>query len=237
MTTSDQGNTSTSNDPSKAGANGAGSTVITGAGGDDASKASDSIYTKERFDAVNTELNSLKQKLADAEKAKKTEIENKLGEKEDWKGLAKLREQELEETKSKLNALGSGLVTSKKMEAIKQEALKHGIRPEMLSELKNFKWDGVMAAVNDGEVEVHGAVSAVEAFKRKFEFMFQGKAPNINTATGGVNNAGTGGSKELTIKDLNVAEAEAKKSGDDSDYRAKLIAFKKQENAKQQKFQ
>lgn len=137
-------------------------------------------------------------KLAKAE-------EERLREKEDWKGLAereKVRAEKLETDNKKLTDV---FLRTQKYSAVKTAALEAGLLPEAMDDLDLLDIDGVtVEATNTGRYVVSGAKEFVEEIKGKKSHWFKKTGPvDINGGTGG---GAPGTAKKITPVDLLNAE-------------------------------
>lgn len=201
--------------------------------GDPAGKGS--TVSKAAFDKAMAELNDLKTKQTTYEEEKRALKEKEMRKNDDFKGLLKLREDEIKSLHDKNKNLTSGVVQREKMAKIREEASKQGLIPEALSDLNSLKWDHVVGAPDENEDLVfHGVSAAITSLKQTKPHWFKDATKNINPNLGKTIK-GSGDDGKITTDDVIKAEQEAKKSGDKSNYYKIHEAYRKQEA--QQKIQ
>lgn len=148
-----------------------------------------------------------------AERDAKAELERKLKQQEEDKlkttnNYKKLYEQTLEEKKKvegDFNELRGVIVEDRKFSAIKDAALKAGMRPEAVNDLRLFdSSDVILETTSEGNVNVLGAELMVENLKKKRPYLFTTTgAPPVNNSTGKYT-----GAQEKTYSPLELLELE-----------------------------
>lgn len=150
---------------------------------------------------------------AEAESAKKAADDLKvqrLKETQNWEALAKQREQEALDEKTKRERLESSLIQSQKFTALKQEALKHNIHPSSLDDLELLDLPEVnVETTSTGKILVTGAERAILNLKSLRPQWFQQKAPSINPSSPEAIQVNP---QQVTLQDLSKLEAEYKKN-------------------------
>jgi hypothetical protein len=124
--------------------------------------------------------------------------ENSLAEKSNYKELYERKVQEVDKYKVEIEQRDKVFFNSLKNQEIEKEALKLGIRPEALEDIRNMDQGGVITeTTSQGHVNVLGATEFVEQLKntRPFWFRTQG-APTINTGVPGYSE------KKLTTSEI-----------------------------------
>lgn len=168
-------------------------------------------------------------KAADLEAANRAAQEKKLKDENQWQEYAKLKEQEAETAKADRERLQKSIVERERMTAIREEAMKAGIRKESINDLGLIDFAEVKIETgSDGKVSVTGADKAIARLKALRPFWFGGTPPAVNTTTP----SATSGSNEITWKQLQEAEAKWKKTGSAEDqraYRETLIKYGQQQ--------
>ena len=166
------------------------------------------------------------------EKAARKALEEKLNAKESddlkksqqWQQLAELKEKENTELKEQISSNTKALIHDRKHSAIKDAAIKAGIRKEALTDLELVDLDGIqIETTSTGRINVIGAEVAVDRLKTLRPHWFGASAPNVNLNSPEVVAGG-----KVTYADLQKLEKEAKQSNDYTKYHAAVMQFKKQ---------
>lgn len=178
--------------------------------------------SQEAYDQIKKDMLRYKDELKSFKGEAQKLREEKLASERNWEELAKSRAQERDEAIQQAESLKKSVIDSKKYDAVKNECVKLGIKPEALEDLKLLGLDDVQTELTTlGNVNVHGAGNFAERLKTLRPHWFGQKTPpNLNTNTPGVVPA-TG---PITAQQLAALEREGKKKGDMSEYRA---AFQK----------
>lgn len=153
----------------------------------------------------------------------KAQEEKTLTEKEQWRELAERREKELNERILKDKQRDQAILEDKKSAALREAAIKAGIKQEALADLELIELSDCKAELSaTGRVVVTGAQKAIDGLKTLRPFWFGTSAPNINSSAPGISTTG-----QLTVQDLMKLEAEAKKDPSKyGDYKAAVLKFK-----------
>ena len=169
-------------------------------------------------------------------KKEKRDLETKLGdleserlkEKEDYKTLSERHEASSKEWQGKYEGLNSSLQNDRKYSAVRESAIKAGIRSEALDDLGRLELDGVeLELTTNGRMLVHGADEYVEGLKKPKAHWFKDKKmPTVNTGGAGVEPTST---EKLTASKL--VELERKLRGNPVELK-KLYARYEQERLK-----
>lgn len=132
---------------------------------------------------------------------------SQLKEKEDYKTLAELREKERDDYKGRYDGLKNSVYQNHQMSAVKQEALKAGLRPEAVEDLELLDVDGVAVEMtNTGKVSVVGAKEFVEGLKNNRKHWFKSTVPNVNSGSGSF----SGSTSSFTAQEVGRLEREFK---------------------------
>lgn len=139
-------------------------------------------YYKEQFQKAQEALRQHQQQIEEKDKQLKSIEERKLIEQNKWKELAEKYKSDYESTTTELSQFRNDFVNDKKMDAIKREALKHGIRPEAIDDLDMLANDEVeIETTSTGKINILGADSFVEKVKAIKPYWFQElTAPTVN---------------------------------------------------------
>jgi len=159
----------------------------------------DMIRYKQEFKTLQDELSEYKSQL---EKAN----ESRLAEKQEFKTLYEQTKQKYEQQVQENQKLYGAFETNEKMQAIRQAAIKAGIRDEALDDLDLMDTSGVIVERTDqGRINIIGANDFVENLKTRKSFWFQStQPPKVNTGTGG----GSRGDTKLSPQEILKLEKE-----------------------------
>lgn len=187
------------------------------------------VIDRAAYEQVKADMHRFKEQARQKDDQLKSIETEKLKNEQKWKELAEIKEREANEANDKFNRLNSAVVTDRKMAVIRAEAIKLGLLPSAIDDLESMNWSDVtVEATSTGRVNVIGAAKAVERFKTLKPHWFRGlEAPGVNTNTPGVVPGAAAG--QVTLKDVQAAEAEAKKTGDYSKYKETLLRFRAQQ--------
>ena len=181
----------------------------------------------EEYESTRAELEKVRQKAKEAgEKLKTMEDEREnakisaMKEKEDWKKLAELREQEATELKKRLDTTGKATTEYFKKAEIRAQAMKAGIRESALDDLDLLQFSEVnVETTSTGRINVLGADKAVERIKATRPFWFEDKkAPAIDTTNPKVSKG-----QKLNMKDI----LKLQKEGKTEEYQAAVMKLKR----------
>jgi hypothetical protein len=188
-------------------------------------KVPEGYVSKTELEHALADLQKFKTRANELEGKAKKEEEARLRETENWKKLYELKTQESEEKDQKLNQIQESIVENAKFSAVKEAALKSGIRPEALGDLSliGFK-DVAIETTSNGNVVVLGADRFVEQLKTIRPHWFGKPAINLNGNLPGVKGAGAIANESDLIK----LSLEAQRSGDYTAYEKKLKEYKQQ---------
>lgn len=116
--------------------------------------------------------------------------EDKLKSGENYKELWEKQKSASQEWEGKYKGLSKMLVEDKKMNAIKNEAVKAGLGSDWMDMLNAFDTsDVIVETTSSGNFMVNGADTWVEALKADKPMMFKQKAdPNVNNKSGSFDN-------------------------------------------------
>ena len=139
-----------------------------------------------KFKRQAQEAETERQRVASDLKAIETKQMSSQGK---YKELYENTLQELENSKSELNGTREMVMDDKKITAVRQAALKSGIREEAFNDLNILAMDGVVVETTDqGRYSVLGVDSFIEGLKSSRPHWFtNSQAPNINNSTGSFN--------------------------------------------------
>lgn len=155
------------------------------------------------------DLLKYKAEAQDLRKRLDSEEVTRLREKEDFKTLAEREKKRADEVEERLRKRDAFYNNETKLAAVKQAALKAGIRAEAESDLPLLSLEGVTVEVtNQGRFIVHGAEAYIEDLKRQKPHWFKTtKAPTVNSgSTSNSTPAGSFDPENLTPEKLLEAE-------------------------------
>jgi len=184
------------------------------------------MVEKDRLDHAIGDLHKYKSQVKYLQDKLAAAQENELKEKENWKTLYE-REKEARTLAEGVSIkTQESYLSEKKFSAMKESALKLGLRPEALDDLSLLSLNELqIETTSTGRINVLGADTAVQELKRTRPYWFSDqRSPNVNTTTVGV------GAQEgpVTWQTLQKLEREGKKSGDMLKYREAFSIYNKQ---------
>lgn len=180
--------------------------------------------SKAEFDRVMSDMHKFKSQLREITSASQEEKERLLREQNNWQELAELKDKEAKEYKDRIEAIQSSLVQKEKFSAIKDAAMKAGIRPEAVTDLELVGFDNVkIETTSTGRVNVLGVESAINHLKLSRPHWFGQTNTRVAGSTPNISNTGL-----VSLDDLNKLSVEAKKTGDYTTYSHKLKQYQQQ---------
>lgn len=176
------------------------------------------VVDKKVYETVKADMHRFK---SEREKLQK-EIDDmkmaKLKDAQNWEEIAKMKEQEAQEYKSKYQGLASSLVDNEKYKALEREALKAGILPQGLNDLSLLDFAEIQVeTTSTGKIIVNGADKAIQSLKLARPHWFGVNPVTINSTTPEVLTP-TGA---ISIADLENLETQYKKNPHDQLIKAK----------------
>lgn len=206
-------------------------TTTTPAGGDTTPPAAPATKTYDEafVSKLQAEAAEAKTKAAELEARVRADEEKKLRDNNNWEEYAKRKETEAEEARKETAKLKTSIIEREKTAAIREEALKQGLRKEAIADLSLIDFSELKIETgSDGKVNIANADKAITRLKALRPYWFGSGTPNVNHNTPGATSGSTG---EVTWKELQEAEAKAKKSGsaaDQQEYRDTLLKYGQQ---------
>lgn len=182
------------------------------------------MVSKSELDKVLADMHRYKSKSKELEdKIKNEEIEaaKKAGE---WQRVAELKENEAKLANERAERLDKSYLDEKKYAALREEALRSGIRKEALPDLDLIDFTELETeTLPTGRVTVKGADKAILKLKTLRPHWFGAKTPSVNA-----NSPDVISPKKVSYADLVTAEKNAKATGDYKEYHRLIMEFKKQ---------
>lgn len=176
------------------------------------------LVSREAYERVTRDMHEYKKKNADLQKLIDDMKVQGHKAKEDYKALAEHHEERAKQFETELSGLKSGLVSSKKNEALTAEAVKHGINPASIPDLELLDFEELtVETTSNGKILVSGADRAVARLKTLRPHWFTKTVPSVNPTTP---NTGAPNNGTVTIADLGKAEDQWKKTKSDVDKKA-----------------
>lgn len=178
------------------------------------------------FKHVKDDLHRYKEEARKNADALKALQEKELRDKEQWKDYAAAKEKEANEYKTKYETVTKSITERAKISAVREAALKLGLVETAIDdlELMDLK-DVAVETTSTGRINVMGAKSAAERIKSIRPHWFsESRTPNVNGNTPTVTKPGGAGS--VSYEELKKLEEEARKTGDYTEYKRKLMEFK-----------
>lgn len=190
-------------------------------------KLPEGTVTKAQLDRALADLHKYKSQAKDYEAKVKTLEESTLREKEDYKALAERYKADADSANDKYQRTVDSAIAKEKHVAVREAALKLGMRPEAMGDLDLFNLDGVVIeTTSTGRMNVLGAEAFIQNLKSSRPYMFGQSTPtNVNSRVPGVV---TESVKSVNESDLIKLQAQARKSGDWTPYQAALNQFRGQ---------
>ena len=175
------------------------------------------------------QIQDQKKLLRQYEQDKASAEESKLKDQNEWKKLAEIKSKELEDFKSKYNKERDAVVRGKKFDALKDSAIKAGIRQEALDDLDMLDYDEKLQIefTNTGKSSVLGVESYIEEVKSRKPHWFGGNSKSYNSTTGEVNGGAQNSGGPVNIQELIKLEKKALSSKDPKDMAAFEAAHKR----------
>jgi len=153
------------------------------------------------------------------------DVEKSLREQKRWEELVTIKDGELSELRQRDTETKKAFIQEKKYSAVKEEALKAGIRPEALADLELIGLDKVdIETTSTGRINVLGVQGAIESLKMSRPHWFGQPKTIINGNLPGVNNS-TG---LVTSAEVNKLSMEARKTGDYAAYEKAFKQYRQQ---------
>lgn len=183
-------------------------------------------YAEKDVQRIVGELENYKKRAMELEnKFKNQELEAAKANQE-WQRVAQLHEEAAKEYQSKFENFKKAVVSDKKLSAIREEAIRNGIRKESIADLGILDYPEVkLDADNEGNFLVDGADKAVQRLKTLRPHWFQSAAPKVHAESPSV----TGAGNQVSWDDLKKLELDYKKnpnSANAENYKKALLAFK-----------
>lgn len=183
-------------------------------------------YSAKDVERIVNELTQYKTKAIELEnKFKNQELEQAKASQE-WQKVAELHEKTAKEYQDKFERFKSAVVSDKKLSAIREEAIKAGIRKESLADLGILDYPEVkLDTDSEGNFLVEGADKAVQRLKALRGHWFQSVAPKVHAESPSV----TGAGNQVSWDDLKKLELDYKKNPNSvnaENYKKALLAYK-----------
>jgi hypothetical protein len=146
--------------------------------------------------------------------------------KDQWKEYASAKEKEANEYKTKYETVTKSITERAKISQVREAALKLGLVDTAIDDLEMMDLkDVVVETTSTGRINVIGAKAAAERIKSIRPHWFsENRTPNVNGNTPTVMKPGGTGS--VSYDELSKLEEAAKKTGDYTEYKKKLMEFK-----------
>lgn len=183
------------------------------------------MVSKQELEKVLNEMHSYKKKAKEYEaKIKEKEVSD-LKKQQEWQKIAELKENEALEAKEKAERLEQSFLSNRKYDALKEAAIKNGIRPEALRDLEliDFENDVAIETTSTGKINVIGSENAIKKLKAERPYWFGKSVGKINTDT-----PETVDGKPVTIDMVMKEQENARKSGDWNAYKNMLLKYQAQ---------
>lgn len=183
-------------------------------------------YSQKDVERIVNELNTYKTKAVELENRFKNQELEAAKTNQEWQKVAELHEKTAKEYEDKFTRFKSAVVQDKKLSAIREEAIRNGVRKESITDLGILDYPEVkLDTDNDGNFIVEGADKAIQRLKTLRPHWFQSDAPKVNAQSPSV----TGAGNSTSWDDLKKLESEYKKNPNPANaekYKSALLAFK-----------
>lgn len=177
---------------------------------------------KEEIKKVLDDMHKFKSELTSIKEKSRLDEEKRLKETNDYKTLYDRVMAEKKQAEEDRDKVEQSLVKDKKYTALREAALKAGLRQEAVDDLNLLSFDDVEVQKTDnGLLQVRGTDRAVEMLRTLKPHWFGKSLNHVNSSTPNVSKAGVANEDELIKMSM-----EAQKSGDYTAYRQKLMEFK-----------
>lgn len=189
-------------------------------------QAADEMVSKADLERALADLHKYKAQVKELTASASANNEKLLREGKRWEELAELKAREAEEARNELAKAREAIVNDKKFSAVRDAALKAGLRPEAIADLELVALDKVdVETTSMGRVNVLGVDSLISNIKLSRPHWFGGGKTNVAGAVPNISSPGGLVTKEEVIK----LSLEASKSGDYTAYQQKLKQYQKQQ--------
>lgn len=179
------------------------------------------------YNAVKADMHKYKEEVRKRDDELKAIKDQELKQKEQWKEYAQTKEKEAKDWETKYSTLSGTVQSRSKINAVRSECVKLGLVDAAVDDIESMEFkDVVVETTSTGRAMIHGAKAAAERLKaQKPHWFSDNRPPNVNPGSPEVKPDLTG---KVTYEQIMALEAEGRKSGDMSAYRAALMKYKKQ---------
>lgn len=183
-----------------------------------------SQYTADK-DKLLSEIHKYKAQLREITTASQSQKEQLLRDNKQYEELASMYKTQLDQSTEHSKQLQDAIVNDKKFSAVREAAVKAGLRPEAIADLELVALDKVQVEKSDtGRVTVMGVDSLVDNIKLSRPHWFGSSKTSI---AGSMPNVSSGGGL-VTKEEIVKLSLDAKRSGDYTAYEQKMRQFQKQ---------
>jgi len=180
------------------------------------------VKTDNGLNKALSDLQKFKGQVKDLEAAAETGRLDKLREKEQWQDLSKEWQDKAEASEKRAETLEHSMIFDKKYSAVRELAIKSGLRNEALRDLELISLDDVEIEVTStGRINVLNADAAVSRIKNSRPHWFGRSGNTINA-----NEPEVVSGREVMYNDVVKAEVLAKKTGDYGPYKTLLMKYR-----------
>lgn len=183
------------------------------------------VVPRADFERVNAEYQKMQSDYQRMIQEQKDRELNEAKRKNNWQMVAEAKEREAQEAIAKVQRIEQSYLNERKFSALKDSALRLGLRKEAIEDLALVALDDVaVESTSTGKINILGAESAAEKLKMLRPHWFsQQTSAQVNTSIPTVSQG-----RKVSIDDIFTAEKEAKKSGDYSGYQKLLNQYRTQ---------
>lgn len=187
---------------------------------------------REAHNAILKELEKQRQLNNDMRGELDTLKLNTHKDKDDWQTVAKIKEQEANDYKTKFTGLQSALINEKKLSKLQEAAVRAGINTQALPDLELLDLPEVtIQTTSNGKILVEGADLAIQNLKTLRPHWFGTQVPSINTNSPNTLPSNPNTVTYKMVEDAANAYAKSKSESDKKIYQELIYRFKAQPRA------
>lgn len=182
--------------------------------------------TREAHDKALADMHKYKKEAKELREREEKAKTDKLKADNQWKELAEANEKKAKEADERSEKLQNSYLSDRKFNAARAACEKLGLRPEAVEDLDALDLGEItVESTSTGKINLLGAEKFAERLKTTKPHWFSDKeGPNVNTGSTRVRDS----NGPVTAQQILKAEAEGRKSGDMSGYKALIGKFNQQ---------
>ena len=188
---------------------------------DDKKDESKDVVAKNIYDRAYQDLQKAKAKAKELEDKLKAKDLEQMKQAENWKEIAELKQKEAEDASNERDTLRNSLVFDRKYAAVKDAAVRVGLRKEAEGDLEMMSLSDLQVeTTSTGRVNVLGVDDYVARLKMTKPHWFETKKSKVNSDSPEVVNG-----NNVSYDDVNKAAKKAKETGDYAPYEKLLRQY------------